>query len=116
MRLKDLRPQFLKYTLEGEHEMYLHTDNLRSADGIMFLCPKCFEENGNSSVGVHRVICWFRGRVPDHVRPNPGRWTPSGNGFDDLTFVAGDPPMAVSVALMSGCGWHGFIKDGEATV
>lgn len=80
------------------------------ADGVMFLCPKCFAANGGS-VGTHRVICWFVGKVPDDVDPKPGRWVPEGTGLDDLTFVG---PAAASVLLTSGCGWHGFVSRGSA--
>ena len=118
MKLTELKPQFLRYSKEGNRETYLHVDTMQEADGVMFLCPKCFQANGNSSVGTHRVMCWFRGKVSDEVKPNPGRWTPGGTGFEDLTFVPGEPPMAVSVALTSDCGWHGFIGlsiPGEVT-
>ncbi len=84
--------------------------DIAGADGIMFLCPKCFAEN-KGPVGTHSIICWFVGRVADDVNPKPGRWNPSGTGLDDLTFVG---PGAVSVLLTSGCGWHGFVKDGKA--
>lgn len=90
----------------------MRTDvDLSDADGVMFLCPKCFSEKG-SNIGVHSVICWFVGKVADDVDPKPGRWNPSGTGVDDLTFIG---PGAVSVLLTAGCGWHGFVKDGDAT-
>ena len=79
------------------------------AQGVRFLCPKCFAENGNSAVGVHSVICWFRDRgVPDDRTPGPARWPASGTGLDDLT-------LRPSVLLLGGCGWHGFITKGEVT-
>src|SRR5205823_3280847 len=107
------------------------------ADGVQFQCPLCAErlanarkatgntepgtagevgeEGGRRFVrGAHYVICWFRGKVPDDLNPKPGRWTPSGTGLDDLTFVPGTPALAVSVLLTSGCGWHSFVRDGEA--
>lgn len=107
MRLRELQARFLK--LEDAHS-YLMVERLGEADGVIFLCPKCYTANGGSA-GTHSVICWFAGRVPDDLGPKPGRWNPSGTGLDDLTFV---PPGAVSVLLTSGCGWHGFVKDGGA--
>jgi hypothetical protein len=83
---------------------------MADAAGVMFLCPKCFAANGGK-IGTHSVICWFVGKVPDNLDPKPGRWNPSGTGLNDLTFV---PPGATSVLLTSGCGWHGFVKNGEA--
>lgn len=107
MGLRDLEARFLKRI----DDRSMRTDaTFAEADGVMFLCPKCFAEN-NGPVGTHSVICWFVGKVPDDVSPKPGRWNPSGTGLDDLTFVG---PGATSVLLTSGCGWHGFVKDGSA--
>src|SRR6267142_3401260 len=87
---------------------YGEVETLGEADGVMFLCPKCFKEN-QGAAGTHRVICWFVGKVPDDVRPGPGRWMPQGTGLSDLTFVptVGPPPRSNSVALTGGCQWHG---------
>lgn len=106
-KLRDLDAEFL--TLIDSKTMRRH-DTLAEADGIIFLCPKCFASN-NGSVGTHSVICWFVGKVPDELDPKPGRWNPRGTGMDDLTFIG---PGAASVLLTSGCGWHGFVKNGSA--
>lgn len=120
MKLLDLEGQFLRR--EAGPPVVLHyVDTLAEADGVIFLCPKCFAANGGK-VGTHAVICWFEGKVPDDADPKPGRWNPSGTGLDDLTFVG---PRAVSILLTStgnpdgvgmkgGCGWHGFIRNGDA--
>ena len=109
MKLTDLRAQFLKITSPRE---FSHVQTLSEAQGIIFLCPKCFEVHGGPE-GTHSVICWFAGRgVPDDMDPKPGRWNPAGTGYDDLTFVE---PGSVSVLLLGGCGWHGFVKNGDAT-
>lgn len=106
--LRDLDATFTKRLDERSRR----TDvPMAEADGVDFLCPKCFAANGGP-VGTHRVICWFAGRVPDDATPGPGRWIPSGTGLDDLTFVG---PNAASVLLQGGCAWHGFIRNGEAT-
>jgi hypothetical protein len=116
MRLRDLEAKFLKIKSiapPAPHTVFELIDSLADAQGIQFLCPKCFAANGGN-VGTHGVICWFNGRgVPDDLDPKPGRWNPSGTGYDDLTFVG---PGAVSVLMTNpkGCGWHGFVKDGNA--
>lgn len=110
MRLADLEAQLLRRRAEAP-DTYEPVGSLVDADGIMFLCPKCFAANGGP-VGTHSVLCWFVGRVPDDLDPKPGRWNPQGTGVDDLTFVG---PRATSVLLNSGCGWHGFVRDGDAT-
>lgn len=111
MKLRDLEASFLK--IIDERTMSIDPAiTLAEAQGIIFLCPKCFAANGGN-VGTHSVICWFSGRgVPDERTPKPGRWNPSGTGIDDLTFIG---PGAASVLLTGpGCGWHGFVKDGDA--
>jgi hypothetical protein len=112
MKLRHLNATFIK--LESEKGAFAMTGEKLSSDtqGICFLCPLCFATN-HGEVGTHSVICWFHGRgVPDELDPKPGRWNPSGSSIDDLTFV---PPGMTSVLLTGGCGWHGFVKNGDAT-
>ena len=107
--LRELEARLL---IREDDRMRGTTEDLAEAQGIMFICPKCFHEDG--AVGAHSVLCWFKNRgVPDDEVPGPGRWNPSGTSLDDLTFV---PPGAVSVLLTSGCGWHGFVRNGRATL
>jgi hypothetical protein len=110
VKLTDLDGQFLKI---DDHKSYHVVESIDEAQGVMFLCPKCFAAN-RGKVGTHSVLCWFAGRgVPDDMSPKPGRWNPSGTGIYDLTFV---PPGAVSVLLLGGgCGWHGFVTNGDAS-
>jgi hypothetical protein len=110
--LKELEATFLKVLPLDSHGRQSWETNvaMAAADGLIFLCPKCFAEHGGP-VGTHVVICWFTGRVPDDLDPRPGRWNPQGTGLDDLTFVG---PGAVSVLLTSGCGWHGLVQNGAA--
>lgn len=115
IHLRKLRAQFIQYKMDGDTELSVPVDTLAEAHGVMFLCPLCYKNRKQSSVGVHSVKCWFEGKVPDDVRPAPGRWTPSGNGIDDLTFVPGHRVKLVSVLLLGeGCGWHGHVVNGRA--
>lgn len=105
MRLTELEPSFLRITDERtEHRI----DNIEDAQGILFLCPKCFVEN-KGRVGTHSVVCWFKDRgVPDDRTPGPGRWDVVATEYEDLT-------LSPSVHLSGpGCGWHGWIQNGEA--
>jgi hypothetical protein len=137
-RLVDLEPQFITYGEREEMgefavgdldtweargrpvEKRLHmqrfmtyVDTLAKAQGIRFLCPLCFAKNGGN-IGVHGVDVTFADRgVPDHLgmhnkKGEPVRWTVSGIGYDDLT-------TKPSILLEGGCGWHGFITNGDAT-
>lgn len=90
-----------------EHEEWHPADSFAEADGVHFLCPKCFEAN-RGPVGTHSVICW-RPRVPADVSPKPGRWEFHGTSLDDLTLVAGSS----SVLLLGGCAAHFFVRNGR---
>jgi hypothetical protein len=104
MRLTDLSPEWLKVETPTRFTI---VDSIEKADGIYFLCPKCWAANGGP-VGVHGVICW-RPHVPNPPTPGPGRWEFQGTGFTDLTLVAGSS----SVLLVGGCAAHFFIRSGE---
>lgn len=105
LRLVDLKPEFLK--LQVDLKGWLRTQELIEADGIVFLCPKCFTLNGGP-VGTHSVICW-QPHVPQEIGPKPGRWKFHGTGFADLSLVAGSS----SVLLMGGCNAHFFVREGR---
>lgn len=122
MKLTELDASFRRWLAPGyvasdgdvlAHGGHAEVKTLGEADGVMFLCPKCFNKN-QGAIGTHRVICWFVGKVPDDLRPGPGRWTPVGASLDDLTFVPRGE-RSQSVLLLGGCGWHGFVTDGGAT-
>lgn len=111
MRLVDLDPQFLRH----EGKTFRDVATIAEAQGIRFLCPKCFKANGSAN-GTHQIICWSRSRgVPDDARPGKGRWSMAGTGYADLTLNADAPSTARSIALQGGCMWHGFITDGLVT-
>jgi hypothetical protein len=128
VKLIELNPQFLQFREErvdptqfvdgvlhpsGIRTTFPRVDDIHQAHGIRFLCPKCYGANGGAA-GTHSVICWFEGRVPDHAQPGPGRWNPTGTGFEDLSFVPGK--KSHSVLLIGGCAWHGFLKNGDVTI
>jgi hypothetical protein len=115
MKLRELEPHFLVLAPAGADYTYRQTDDFAEAQGVWFLCPKCFAANG-SPVGTHGVICWSRSRgVPDSQTPGPGRWTLEGTGYDDLTLNNDLGGGGRSIALSGGCQWHGYVTNGEAT-
>lgn len=112
MKLADLAPRFLRYERRPDGVFLPYAESIADAQGVRFLCPVCFTKNGGP-VGTHGVICWSRSRgVPDDAVPGPGRWIISGTGFNDLTLSA-EPGSSGSVLLLGGCGWHGFVENGE---
>lgn len=113
MRLRVLEASFIRYSVDPSGDEFLiEVDTLAEADGLRFLCPKCFAANGGV-VGTHLVICWFEDRVPPDLAPGPGRWSPKGTGLDDLSFVPGKRSNSV-LLTGGGCAWHGFVTNGEA--
>ena len=100
---------FIRRSIEASHEIYRVVDRIEDADGVEFLCPKCFKINGGR-VGTHAVICW-RPRVPADVDPKPGRWEFLGTNLDDLTLVAGSSSILLP-AGEDGCGAHFFVRSG----
>lgn len=107
MKLIELEPTFL--VIEEPGKIYQMVDEIAGADGVQFLCPKCFAENGGP-VGTHSVLCWAP-HVPQTESPKPGRWELVGTGYADLTLRAGSS----SILLTSGCKWHGLVTNGEVT-
>lgn len=114
-RLSELEASFVKLLPEPRGS-FRHVTELAGADGLWFLCPKCFKVNlakhGRGSYGTHAVLCWFD-HVPPDLDPKPGRWTPAGTSLEDVTFVPAHG-RTQSVALRSDCAWHGFVKGGAA--
>jgi hypothetical protein len=96
----------------GPVECVARVDTLAEAQGVWFLCPKCYavgiaggEEPG---VGVHGCQVTFEGRGATdqqgshNDKGEPVRWAVSGTGIADLVCTP-------SILLIGGCGWHGFI-------
>lgn len=124
MRLTELDPRFVRYRKEDGHEIKTFatadTDGsftvpvpFGEAQGIEFLCPLCFAKNAGP-VGTHYCDVTFADRgVPDdlgtHNKEGKAvRWTVSGDTFENLTTTP-------SILIEGGCGWHGFITNGEVT-
>ncbi|MBI2801260.1 MAG: hypothetical protein HYX63_13445 [Gammaproteobacteria bacterium] len=110
MKLTELSPYFIKLQPRGDDRYsWNHVDEIADADGVRFLCPRCFTANGGA-MGTHGIICWSP-QVPEHLQPGPGRWSLTGTGIDDLSLIAGSS----SIQLTGGCLWHGFVRNGEVT-
>ncbi len=108
MRLAELKATFLVTTEEG----FRKVETIGEAQGIMFLCPKCFAQNGGAA-GTHAVICWSRSAgAPDESTPR-GRWRMVGSSLDDLSLME-EPGKTRSILLLGGCNWHGFVTHGDA--
>lgn len=108
MRLTELDPHFLLYCEENGRASWRQTDDIIRAQGILFLCPKCFDEHGGP-VGTHSVIIWFRDRgVPDMAEPGPARWSVVSESTD-----YGNLTLTPSIRFPTGCKFHGKVQGGE---
>jgi Family of unknown function (DUF6527) len=105
MRLMELEPEWVTHRPPNGIG---HADSLESADGILFICPACWQKNGGP-IGTHSVICW-KPQVPAGIEPGPSRWPMTGTGFEDLTLTP-----SIDLTVGGGCTWHGFIQNGEVT-
>lgn len=110
MKLTELDPTFVRATPHGGHQ---DVATFAEAQGVLFVCPSCYRKNGNSGIGVHMVLVWFRDRgVPDDAVPKPARWAASGTSIADLTLT---PSVNLQTNDASRDEWHGFITNGEVT-
>ena len=100
-KLTDLDATFVRWdgSLEGN---FFEQLQIEGATGVLFYCPKC---------NNHSVLIWDKS-VPSSVGAYIDRWTMSGTGLTDLTL---NPSVNLENANHSGCGWHGWVKNGEAS-
>ena len=114
MNLRELQAEFLK--IEGDGFRIIQ--NFADADGVMFLCPVCFEKN-HGEVGTESMICW-QPHIPQTVNPAPGRWKFHGTSIDDLTFDNGKDEKgntrASSVQVNGGCNAHYHVRNGQIEI
>lgn len=114
LRLADLEAFFVRHERRDGSEYQVRVETIGEAQGVRFLCPKCFKAKGGP-IETHSVVCWSSSRgIADDVKPGPGRWTLEGTSLADLTLGC-EPGKSRSVALIGGCAWHGFVTQGEVT-
>lgn len=85
---------------------------VRSADGtpvprregvlLAFDCPKCGRE-GERHGGI---LCYLDPAMDGGPAVSSHNWQRTGDSIDNLT-------LSPSILVLSGCGWHGFIRNGE---
>lgn len=109
MRLRDLEPQFMRFDEHNGRVVWPHVETPGEAQGVFFLCPQCYKDNGGST-GTHGIVCW-NGTVPADAKPTGGRWNMQGTSYDDLTLVGAGGSS--SVHTPAACNAHFWITSGE---
>lgn len=105
MKLTDLNPQFCNAGGEGISNADGSPAPLRVGIGVMFTCPcgKCDD--------MHDCYVSFTNPIDGGAPVNDGHatWQRTGDTFDTLTLT----PSILRNPEKGGCGWHGFITNGE---
>lgn len=105
----------MRYERRADGIFLPHVATLAEAQGIWFLCPKCFAKNGGRR-GTHAVLCWSKSRgTPVDATPGPGRWVLNGTGYHDLTLDAEPGKTRSALLTGDGCHAHFFVTNGEIT-
>lgn len=104
MRLTDLSPEFLDAGGEGISDAHGQPVPHRVGVGVQFNCPcgcgrPCFVHFENPLDGG-----------PSVSGPSPA-WRRTGDTFDKMTLH----PSILRSAARGGCGWHGWITNGDVT-
>lgn len=115
--LLELRAEFIAF--QSRHGMKI-VKTLDEAQGLIFLCPACFEKNGGAR-GTHSVICWTR-KVPEDLGLNAQRhrYRFEGAGLEDLSLkydIEDQEPEDKKLNVIDMrpvCYWQGFVKKGFA--
>ena len=99
VKLTDLEPQFFRLT---KRSTYAPTNDVEQADALQIRCPAChwsFGRGRTPGAHVHSIILWL----------DKERWDFKGTGYGDLTFSAGEVP----VAMTTGCQARFTCKAGK---
>lgn len=106
MKLVDLNPSWVGAGGEGISDKHGNPLLKREGIGMMFDCP-CRQ------CGVRGFVSFsnpFDGGAA-YIDPGEPTWSRTGDTFEALTLS----PSIHRVKEKGGCGWHGWIKNGEVT-
>lgn len=108
MKLTDLNPKWLGTGGEGVFHRDAATGELvpaprREGVGVHFDCP-C----GRPEEGDHSGVFVYVDPPLDGGAPVDRAWKRTGDTFETLT-------LRPSIQRIGGCGWHGFVTNGEVS-
>lgn len=99
VRLSSLDPSWVGTGGEGISDKDGNPVPHRSGIGISFECPCGAEDCPRAFIPFENPLS---GGPPSHEKA----WTRTGDTFDTLTLMP-------SIQRVGGCGWHGWIRNGE---
>lgn len=102
MRLAALNPTFLHH---GGPGISLDGEPVPRTDGVGLLCD-CPCGNADES---HQLFVPFANPIGPGPLVEQDGWRRTGDTFETLTLT----PSIHRLEKRGGCGWHGFITDGE---
>lgn len=113
MKLTDLDPRWVGAGGEGIYHTApdgtLVPAPERRGVGVSFRCP-CGSHPQDDEYETDRCVIFLENPLDGLGRfdaTTPGHyWTREGEAFETLT-------LAPSIQRVGGCGWHGFIRNGE---
>ena len=108
MKLTELNPSWTGHGGEGMLDKDRKPIPFRGQIGVAFDCP-C-GTHGEEDYGCCRVFVAFE-NPPDGGPPLIGgglKWKREGDTFETMT-------LQPSILRKTGCGWHGFVTDGNVT-
>jgi hypothetical protein len=129
MKLRELDATFVGRWNDSGYHRFAQTIE-PGVQGLCFQCPICAvgkvhgEEAGvGYAEDAHYVLVWFANPIAAAVAPPEAdskphhRWTFAGSSIDDATLT---PSVNLDIpnpetGVTSGCRWHGWVKDGDAT-
>lgn len=101
MRLTELKPAFVGAGGPGISNSDGSPVPERTGIGLIFDCP-CGKCNTRAFVAFENPL---DGGVP-HISKGQPTWQRIGDTFDTIT-------LEPSILRVGGCGWHGYIRNGE---
>lgn len=107
MRLTELAPRFLGAGGYGVTNADGSPVSKREGVMLTFVCPKC----GPDGARHGHVACYLNPAMDGapYKRGSPC-WNRTGDTFETLTL---SPSILVKPDNGRGCGWHGFVENGE---
>lgn len=108
MRLADLEPRWVGAGGEGVRDASGNPEPERHGVGLSFRCPCGRTDHRPDSDRVYVALANPLDGGAPHISPGELAWQRTGDTFETLTLSP-----SILRTLKVGCGWHGWIRNGE---